>query len=221
MKLAVIVPYRNREEHLNKFIPHINNFLKNQNIKASIYVIEQEDNKPFNRGKLLNIGFSLTKETSDYFCFHDVDMLPIEANYSEIKNPTHIATKVEQFNYSVPYYEYFGGVTLFDKNSFEKINGYSNEFWGWGVEDDDLRNRCINENIQISRRNCSFTSLQHKPNGDTYGDKPSEDTLKNRERFKLLQKNLDYYKEEGLASLNFEKVSEEICEQYILVKVKL
>lgn len=221
MKLAVIVPYRNRLEHLNKFVPHLNLFLKKHNIDSSIYIIEQDDNKPFNRGKLLNIGFSLTQDSNDYFCFHDIDMLPIEANYLQVNSPTHIATRVQQFNYSLPYHEYFGGVTLFDKQSFKKINGYSNEFWGWGAEDDDLRNRCANETIQLSRRICTFDSLYHKPNGDTGGGCVSEDTLKNRKRLKLLEKSPNYYKGEGLTSLNFEKTLEKQHEQYTLIKVKL
>lgn len=221
MKLAIIVPYRNRLEHLNEFIPHMNDYLKKQNIQNSIFIIEQEDEKPFNRGKLLNIGFDLAEKHSDYFCFHDVDMLPVEANYSMVKTPTHIATKVEQFNFSIPYYEYFGGVTLFDKYSFKKINGYSNEFWGWGAEDDDLRNRCLNENIQISRRNCTFSSLYHTPNGDTNGGVPTQETLKNRERFYSLKNNKDYYKQEGLNSLTYSIISEEKKDNHNHIKVKV
>jgi hypothetical protein len=34
--------------------------------------------------------------------------------------------------------EYFGGCVLFTKEQFEKVNGYSNGYWNWGMEDDDL-----------------------------------------------------------------------------------
>ena len=56
-KLAVIVPYRNRESHLNVFIPYLEDYLNSKKIPFEIFVIEQKDKKPFNRGKLLNIGY--------------------------------------------------------------------------------------------------------------------------------------------------------------------
>ena len=45
------------------------------------------------------------------------------------------------------YDQYFGGVTLFPIEVFEMINGYSNEYWGWGFEDDDLFKRCIDKGV--------------------------------------------------------------------------
>ena len=75
-KLAIIVPYRDREEHLGRFVPHMDEFLSQRNIEHKIFVIEQSDEKPFNRGWLLNVGYKIAVEQGyDYFCFHDVDML--------------------------------------------------------------------------------------------------------------------------------------------------
>lgn len=48
-KLAVIVPYRNRESHLNVFIPYLEDYLNSKKIPFEIFVIEQKDKKPFNR----------------------------------------------------------------------------------------------------------------------------------------------------------------------------
>ena len=41
----------------------------------------------------------------------------------------------------LPYKGIFGGAGAFRKEDFEKINGFSNQFWGWGGEDDDLYRR--------------------------------------------------------------------------------
>ena len=40
-----------------------------------------------------------------------------------------------------PYSGYVGGVISFPPLSYEKINGFSNMYFGWGGEDDDLRYR--------------------------------------------------------------------------------
>lgn len=159
-KLCVVVPYRDRAEHLEKFLPHINKTLKDQNIEFHVAIIEQEPGTPFNRAKLLNVGVHKFFEY-DYFCFHDVDMLAINSDYSYCPNPTHLAAEAEQFGYKLPYNEYFGGVTLFDKESFIKINGFSNEYWGYGGEDDDLYKRCQAMKITMSRKPCRFQSLAH------------------------------------------------------------
>ena len=41
-KLAIIVPYRDREEHLARFVPHMDKFLSD--IDYKIFVIEQDMN---------------------------------------------------------------------------------------------------------------------------------------------------------------------------------
>ena len=37
----------------------------------------------------------------------------------------------------------FGGAVAFRREDFELVNGYSNEFYGWGGEDDDMYERCV------------------------------------------------------------------------------
>ena len=116
--VAIIVPYRDihptqqRRKHLEQFIPFMIKFLSKQLQKGTIsdfhiYIIEQsDDNRKFNRGKLLNIGFDIARKNRcrkkgknnfngtstvndggdttlddemvnhDVFIFHDVDLLP-------------------------------------------------------------------------------------------------------------------------------------------------
>lgn len=156
MKLGIIVPYRDRESHLSKFLEGIKNFLKNKKIKYEIIVVEQTDDKPFNRGKLLNIGYLKAKELGcGYIVFHDVDMVPIEVDYSYSELPMHLATNFElEYDKSknLSFDDYFGGVTMFSSEAFERVNGYSNLYWGWGFEDDDLLFRVNQKKIPLDTK---------------------------------------------------------------------
>ena len=150
MKLGVCVPYRNRELHLNEFIPKVGKYLKNRNIDFQMYFCHQVDDKLFNRGATKNIAAKHAfEEGCDYIVWHDIDMIPEEgggADYSfPEKHPIHIATQISQMEYKLKYHEYFGGAVIFSKEQVENTNGYSNGYWDWGMEDDDLFWRCYKE----------------------------------------------------------------------------
>ena len=145
MKLGVIVPYRKRPGHLRKFRESIESYLKDQDYE--LIVVEQNDDLPFNRGKLLNIGFQQAiRKQCDYVVFHDVDMLPIDVDYSYSDVPIHLANGFTNSKREI-FSTYFGGVTMFPIDLFKKVNGYSNEYWGWGFEDDDLLMRLTEQNV--------------------------------------------------------------------------
>ncbi len=55
-KLAICVPYRNREKHLQKFIPHMDDFFKDKGIEYKIFICNQADDKKFSRGKTKNVA---------------------------------------------------------------------------------------------------------------------------------------------------------------------
>ena len=211
MKLSIIVPYRNREQHLLIFSQEISKFLNNKNF--DIVVVEQSNNKPFNRAKLLNVGFHFKKYFSDYFCFHDVDMIPSNADYSYPDKPYHMATNVSQFGGGPAYPAYYGGVNIFNKEDFIKTNGYSNDFWGWGGEDDDLLNRVKNVGYDLYRRNGFYRSLDHEYTG------PRHQNYQNN--LNKLSKIYDY-NTDGLSNLNYELISvDKSNEFYELIKVKI
>jgi hypothetical protein len=135
-KLAIIVPYRDRPTHLKTFVSHMKSYLKEYDYE--IIVVEQFNNKPFNRGKLLNVGAKYANDNGfDYLCFHDVDMLPIKVDYSYPEYPTSLISELENKDGNI-FFSYFGGITLFKVEDFFDINGYSNNYWGWGFEDTDL-----------------------------------------------------------------------------------
>ena len=148
-RLAIIVPYRDRRKQLDIFIPHIDSFLKDKGIDYQIIIAEQRDDRPFNRGQLFNAVFDLVKNDFDYFCFHDVNLLPLtdDCDYSYPEKPTHLATVVD--DEYIPYEEFIGGVFLINKEHFEQINGFSDEYWGWGYEDNDLLERMRKKDLPL------------------------------------------------------------------------
>ena len=143
-KLAICVPHYNRREHLSKFIPHMDEFFKDKDIEYKIFVANQvypDSVSGFNRGISKNVAFDVARnEGFDYFCFHDIDMLPEDdtCDYYYPNKVEHLAVHVKQFDYGLKYQEYFGGCILFTKEHYEQINGYSNGYWNWGMEDDDI-----------------------------------------------------------------------------------
>ena len=70
---------------------------------------------------------------------------------------------------------YFGGVSALSTSDFIRINGFSNEYWGWGGEDDDLYRRLGYHNMTVTRPDpldlARYTMLSHKkakPNPDRF-----------------------------------------------------
>ena len=158
-KLGIIVPYRDREQQLKRFLSHMKDYIKD--IDYEIFIIEQADDKPFNRGKLLNAGYKYALDKGcDYFVFHDVDMLPEDVDYSYSDKPLHLATHLQEHDYETTFFDYFGGVTMFTKEDFKTINGFSNEYWGWGFEDDDLLIRCLDSNLQLDMDSNGSDNIQ-------------------------------------------------------------
>lgn len=202
-KLSIIIPYRDRKPALDKIIPALKEYVSKQIENFEILVVEQDDKKPFNKGFLNNVGYTLKSKDTTYVCFHDVDLIPEISDYSYPEIPSHISSHCSQFNYINIPDKIMGGVILFKNADYEQVNGYSNEFEGWGKEDDDLYARCEKENlIPYKHPFGKFYSVPH-PHRLT---NPQENDyhLKNGDRFRAflndkLGKN--YHKNDGLNNL--------------------
>ncbi|XP_071204997.1 beta-1,4-galactosyltransferase 5 [Salvelinus alpinus] len=172
-KVAILVPFRNRHEHLPILLRHLIPALQRQRLQFAFYVVEQVGSEPFNRAMLFNVGFREAMRDLDWDCmvFHDVDhMLENDRNYYGCGDmPRHFAVKLNKYSYMLPYNEFFGGVSGLTVEQFTKINGFPNAFWGWGGEDDDLWNRVQYANYTVSRPHGElgrYMSIPHHHRGE-------------------------------------------------------
>ena len=62
-----------------------------------------------------------------------------------------MSVAVDKFNYQLPYDGIFGGATAFTVKHFNFVNGFSNKYWGWGGEDDDMSKRIKTSKMKILR----------------------------------------------------------------------
>lgn len=212
-KLSIIIPYRDRESALKQIVPFLQGYVRKQVENFEILIIEQFNQKPFNKGFLNNVGYTLKSEKSTYVCFHDVDLIPEYADYSYPIMPSHISSHCSQFKYVNIQDKIMGGVILFNNEHYEKVNGFSNEYEGWGKEDDDLYHRCILEKLKPYKHPFGrFYSMPHK---HRLIGKISEKELheKNGKRYSdyyngKLQS--DYHKKDGLNAVRFKIIDQKM-----------
>ncbi|XP_075398595.1 beta-1,4-galactosyltransferase 4 isoform X1 [Tenrec ecaudatus] len=216
-RVAILIPHRNREKHLMYLLEHLHPFLQRQQIDYGIYVIHQAGSKKFNRAKLMNVGYleALKEENWDCFIFHDVDLVP-EHDYNLYRcedQPKHLVVGRNSTGYRLRYKGYFGGVTALTREQFFKVNGFSNNYWGWGGEDDDLRLRVELQRMKILRpvpEVGKYTMIFHTR------DRGNEVNIG---RMKLLHQVSRVWKTDGLTSCSYKLLSLEHYPLYINITV--
>jgi hypothetical protein len=205
--LAIIVPYRDRADHLRQFLPHMITYFQRDKldryVKYSIHIVEQLGNRPFNVGKLRNCGFSIAQTEADYFCFHDLDYLPVWADYSYCDKPARLIW--HGLVLREDYDKFFSAVVMFNKDDFLKVNGYSNDYWGWGPEGRDLAKRCQIAGLGFEKRDGTFISLPHKHRGFKADKTWTEEAVETHKLFQEKMKDFHHnYLNDGLNTLEFE-----------------
>lgn len=151
----IIVPYRERSAHLAQFLSHMAIHYP----AIDICIVEQAPGKPFNRGKLLNVGF-LQSAGYRHYIFHDVDMLPVDAKY-ETK---HNVTVLQLAKSDIQLFGYLGGVTRFGPIVFKEAGGYHNDYYH-RAEDNEMRFNLKRLCINVIEKPQTFTMLNHERQG--------------------------------------------------------
>ena len=205
--------------NLDKAIQNVNEVYSDMN--KEIIVIEQDDDKPFLRGQLFNIGVRYAQGTyialsdNDMFHLRKVDWIDI---YETVKKPligfkyisqiklnngNPIITKTDECPTG------FGGFNFMKRTDFINFNGFSNLFVGWGFEDNAYSLRF--DYVRVPQ---NLGHITHPIRNWTY--------KKNRAY------NLELWKsahtrdkmEDGIKQTTFDLVSEEYIEDCVkLIKV--
>jgi len=219
-KLSVIIPYRDRQRALELLIPRLKEYLSKQIEDFELIVVEQDDQELFNKGLLNNIGFLLNKN-SDYYCFHDVDLLVEFSDYSYPELPSHLSSHCSQFNYINIPDKIMGGVITFKKEHFEKVNGYPISYIGWGGEDNNLYTRCEKMNLKPYKHPFGrYYSVPHEHRLNN--PKELEKHLINGKKTEDLINNKTSLSEDGLKQINLSNfiIKIEQKKEFIHYKIK-
>ena len=147
-----IVPYRDREEEKRIFNAKLS-FLMEDYPQGyyQIYYIQQNYEKPFNRGAMKNIGFLMIKQKYPQhyknitLVFNDIDTTPL--NKTIIRNYSTTQGIIKHF---YGYDFILGGIVSITAGDFEYINGFPN-YYAWGFEDNELNDRANRGRITIDR----------------------------------------------------------------------
>jgi hypothetical protein len=217
-KLAIIIPFRDRLPHLKVLSRFLHMLLQRQLVDYRIFVVEPEgvQNSTFNKGRVMNAAYleALKLDKFDCFIFHDVDLLPEDDRnmYSCFTKPRHLSVSIDKFHYTLPYDYLVGGVFAIRTEQYRQVNGYSNSYWGWGGEDDDLSVRLRFAKLPIHRppaQIARYKMMRHK-----------QQKL-NEQRHKQLNKARLLRNKDGINSVSYKVIDIQLYTSftYILVNV--
>ena len=209
-RLTVVIPYRDREQHLQQLLPVLQAKLQEQRLNYRILVVEQENGERFNRGRLLNAGIHYSADASDYYCLHDVDAVPLVANYACPSQPLRLVNKIVGLHGKSRHNDYyFSGAVSIRKDQVHAANGFSNEYWGWGKEDDDFFFRLLlTELLCYYDLEGTYQDLPNPPHQQVQRPYPwtPPHVRRNRQRRSLLLRGLADPADDGLNTLRYEVI---------------
>ncbi|XP_063386887.1 beta-1,4-N-acetylgalactosaminyltransferase bre-4-like [Cydia fagiglandana] len=152
--------------------------------------------------QLMNVGF-LEAGGWECYIFHDIDLLPLDQRHPyNCPHPwyprLYDAAALEGNEDNAKLKGNFGGVSALTEEQFAKANGYSNSYWGWGGEDNDLYYRLLGSGYTVTQYNSAiarYVALKHKQKS------------RNPKRYRLLLQTIKAFQLDGLSSLEYRLVS--------------
>jgi UDP-glucose 4-epimerase len=142
-------PQEFRRAELDSLIENIRQLhAANRQHTYKIWVIEQGNDRPFNRGWLLNAAFmEAVRETPDAVFVHcntdyTLPVGPIPAPMQQTPEGVH---DVHGFDQAL------GAYCLFGADAYRRCNGFPVDLWGWGGDDIAIAKRLVLAGVPIVR----------------------------------------------------------------------
>ena len=203
-KYRISIPYRNRQDNLNKIIPILNNKFKGSDFK--IQVVEQDNEMPFNIAYLINIGFDIfrnqEKDLEWTYIFHPVDCYPIDVDYNIYNKDIVALCQGESI---------WGNAYCYKPSSYVKMNGYSNDYWGWGGEDHEPQKKSKLFRLSLEKRSIDFDQTENKSD--------CSHITNSRNIATLSVKTFEDFIKDGLNTIKYDILEKEILDGYDFYKV--
>ena len=115
---------------------------------------------------------------------------------------------MNEFRYNLPYPEMTGGALSIRSDQFAAINGFSNQFYGWGGEDDEFHRRLARRGLhplRLAPEQARYVSLPHRKQSSRA----------------LVDMDTIVQEQDGIKTLNFSIDSLQLLPQYTLLQVVL
>lgn len=222
----VVIPYRNRESQLKHFIkntiPLFKEFLPN----SRVVIVEQGNHKLFNRGKLLNVGFKEYEDKAKYFITNDIDTCPKENFIKNVYAENISNNTISGIICSVC--STLGGTIKINNSDIFKINGFPNNFWGWGSEDVALNLRALFFKMNIKYGNkCNSDTYQNNKDYELFNNIKDRNKVNNNSNYSIIQnmrkqskiKHQEFILSSGLNNLDYIILEKKEIDDYLEILI--
>ena len=144
-------------------------------------------------------------------------------NYPKDKDIIPYKTSLNSVHHFYGDKRWLGGFYTTSKTIYEKINGYSNDFWGWGGEDNDILNRLkifnipIDRNIFFNRRSTNL--IQDKKNERVFAKNFDEVIRKHKLKNQSYLKDKNNIFHDGLTTCDYHILKKNVSKDNKIIRL--
>jgi hypothetical protein len=195
---------------MNKLLCNICNY--------NIIVVEQIKGDQFNIGKLKNIGFDYLEKLGhlqnyDNVIFTDIDIIPDSKLLKYYFKITNSLNSLASFGTRYDSQNKFAGALISSTpDFFKQLNGFPNNYWGWGDEDTNILLRLseISTTLYANKDGYIIDLEEINNRKKTIDEKMDELKTNKLKENNIYEKGVNYknFKQNGLTNLNYDIVYE-------------